>query len=330
MSRIRIPAFLSGLAAALLLLAAPLAQAQSAASWPAKPIKLLVPYPPGGACDTVARIFAEKLSERLKQPVLVENKPGAGTAIAAEFLAKSEADGYTLGVTPTGQLTILPHVAKTVRFDPFKDFTPVSQLAYTSVVIAAAPAFPARNLKELVAAAKARPGQVSFSSSGSSTIIHPAGEYFANTAGIDLLHVPFKGSAPAITALLGSEVNTAFDTLTILAPQIKAGKVKGIAIAARERSPLLPDVPTVAEAGYPGFEVPSWFGLIGPANLPKEVVARLNKEVAAISAQADVKQRLADQGLESWASTPEEFARRIKSDHAQYGAVVKRANITFD
>lgn len=315
------------LAGALVLLTPFAAQADA---WPAKPIKLVVPYPPGGAADAVGRIFAEKLAENLKQSVIVENKPGAGTAIAAEYVAKSPADGYTLAVAPTGQLTILPHLNKNARLDPLTAFAPVAQLAYTSVVIAAAPKFPAQTLKDVVAQARARPGEVSFSSSGSATIIHLAGEYFASEAGVKLLHVPFKGSAPAVTALLGSEVNLAFDTLTILAPQIKAGKVKGLAIAARERSPLLPELPTVAEAGYPGFEVPSWFGLVAPAGTPKDIVQRLNAEVNAIQQQPAVRERLAAQGLQPWPGAPELFAQRIKADYAKYGKVVRQANITFD
>jgi len=299
-------------------------------NWPSRSIKLVVPYPPGGAADTVGRIYAEKLSESLKQSVVVENKPGAGTAIAAEYVAKSAPDGYTLSLVPTGQLTILPHIAKEPRFDPFTGFTPVSQLAYTSVVIAASPELPARNLKEAVALAEAKPGSLSYSSSGSGTIIHLAGEYFASVAGIDLLHVPFKGSAPAVTALLGNEVNLAFDTLTILAPQIKGGKIKGLAIAARERSPLLPNVPTVIEAGYADFEVPSWFGLVAPAGTPKEIVQKLNAEITAIAKHPATREKLASQGLEPWPSTPEQFAQRIKADHAKYGQIVKQAKVTFD
>jgi tripartite-type tricarboxylate transporter receptor subunit TctC len=278
----------------------------------------------------VGRLFAEKLSERLGQAVIVENKPGAGTAIAAEFLAKSPSDGHTLAVTPTGQLTILPHVASKLNFDPARDFTPISQLAYTSVVIAAAPNFKVESLQDLVRQAKEKPGDFTYSSSGSTTIIHLAGEYFAATAGISLLHVPFKGSAPAVTALLGGEVNLAFDTLTILSPQIKAGKIKGLAIAAARRSPLLPDVPTVAEAGYPGFEVPSWFGLIGPKNLPANVVKRLNHEIAAIQQLPEIREKLAQQGLEVWPSTPAEFAQRLKDDSDRYATIVKRAQIRFD
>ena len=315
------------LAGALALLTPFAAQADA---WPSKPIKLVVPYPPGGAADATGRLFAEKLSEALKQAVVVENKPGAGTTIAADYVAKAPADGYTLGLAPTGQLTILPHLAKQNRLEPLTAFTPIAPLSYTSVVIAAAPNFPAATLKDVVARAKARPGEVTFSSSGSATIIHLAGEYFASEAGVKLLHVPFKGSAPAVTALLGGEVNLAFDTLTVLAPQIKAGKVKGLAIAARERSPLLPVVPTVAEAGYPQVDAPSWFGLVGPAQLPKAIVKRLSDEVATLQRDPTVKERLAAQGLQAWGGGPEAFTQQIRADYAKYGAVVRQAGIRFD
>jgi len=330
MSTVKLPRFTrrAALIAAALAVLTPFAA--QADNWPSKPIKLVVPYPPGGAADAVGRIVAEKLSERLQQSVIVENKPGAGTAIAADYVAKSPADGYTLAIAPTGQLTILPHVQKSGRLEPLTAFTPISQVAYTAVAIAAAPNFPATTLKEAVALAKAKPGDVTFSSSGSTTIIHLAGEYFAGEAGVKLLHVPFKGSAPAVTALLGGEVNLAFDTLTVLAPQIKAGKVKGLAIAAKERSPLLPEVPTVAELGYPGFEVPSWFGLVSPAGLPKEIVKRLNGEITAILAQPAVRERLAGQALQASPGTPEQFAQRIRDDYAKYGKVVRQAGITLE
>lgn len=326
---------LKGVAATLLSLgigSALLATSEHARAdtWPAKPIKLVVPYPPGGAADAVARLYAEKLGESLKQPVLVENKAGAGTAIAAEFVANAPADGYTLSLVPTGQLTVLPHIAKNLRFDPLNSFAPISLLASTAVVIAANPTVPASNVKELVALAKAKPGKLSYSSSGSGTIIHLAGENFRLSTGTDILHVPFKGSAPAVTALLGGEVDLAFDTLTVLAPQIKAGKVKGIAIASKKRSPLLPGVPTVAEAGYPDYDVVSWFGLAAPAGTPDAVIKRLNAEVQVIAALPAAQEKLAAQGLEAWPSTPAQFAERIRSDHAKYGRIVKASGATFD
>lgn len=299
-------------------------------AWPTRALRLVVPYPPGGAADTVARLYADRLGQRLQQTVVVENRPGAGTAIAAEHVAKSPADGYTLALVPTGQLTILPHVVKDLRFDPLAGFAPVSLLASTAVVIAAAPGQPASSLLQVVEQARARPGQLTYSSSGSTTIIHLAGEYFAATAGISLQHVPFKGSAPAVAALLGNQVDLAFDTLTILAPQIKAGKIKGIAIAAAERSPVLPDLPTVAELGYPGFEVRSWFGLAAPAGTPAEVVQRLNREVAAVAAQPALREALAAQGLTPWPSSAAAFAQQIRADHARYGQVVQAAGIRFD
>jgi len=321
-------AVLGTLFIALLTLAQPVA-AQTAA-WPSKPIRLIVPYVPGGAADTVARIVAEKLTESLKQPVTVENKPGAGTAIAAELVAKSAPDGYTLSLVPTGQLAVLPHLVKDLRFDPFTSFAPISQLAYTAVVIAAAPSVAADNLKQLVTLAKAKPGSITYSSTGSGTITHLAAEYFALVSGTKLLHIPFKGSSQAITALLSGDVNVAFDTLTVLAPQIKAGKLKGIALSSKERSPLLPDLPTIAESGYPDFEVTSWFGLAAVAGTPREIISRINAEVNAILDQPAVRETLLAQGLTPWPSTPEQFAKRIRADHAKYGEVVRNSDATFD
>jgi len=313
-----------------LALAAAWPLAGQADTWPSRPLKLYVPYPPGGAADAVGRIYAEKLGEALKQPVVVENKPGAGTAIAAEAAAKSPADGYTLSLTPAGQLTILPHLAKKLNYDPFTSFAPVSLLAATHVVIAAHPSVPANNFKELVALAKANPGKLSYSSSGNGTITHLTGEYFKLLTGTDLLHVPYKGSAPAVTALLGGEVNLAFDTLTVLAPQIKAGKAKGVAIASRERSPLLPGVGTGVEAGYKEFETLSWFGLVVPAGTPRDIIKRLHDEIVAIAKQRSVQEKLAAQGLEAMTASPEQFTDRIKAEYARNGKIVQASGATLD
>ncbi|MDR0674619.1 MAG: tripartite tricarboxylate transporter substrate binding protein [Zoogloeaceae bacterium] len=308
---------------------APALHAQEA-NWPSRSIRLIVPFPPGGACDTIARIYGEKLSESLKQPVIIENKPGAGTAIAAEFVARSSPDGYTLAVAPAGQLTLLPNLNKKVAYDPFRDFAPISLLASVPNIIAAHPSLPVNDLRELIALAKAKPGEITYSSCGSGTLCHLTGERFKTQTGVDLLHVPYKGSAPAITALLGGEVNLAFDTQTVLSPQIKAGKVKALAITSAERSPLLPHIPTAVEAGLPGFVIEGWFSLVAPAATPKAIVKKLNEALDAISQTPEVRERFAAQGLSTLHSTPEELARLIRTDHAIWAKVIQNTGATLD
>lgn len=299
-------------------------------TWPSRSIKLIVPFPAGGAADTIARIYADKLSEALKQPVVVDNRAGAGTAIAADAVAKADPDGYTLSLAPAGQLTILPHVNKSINYDPFKSFAPVSLLASVPYVVAASPDTPISNLKELVAAAKKDPGKLTYSSCGPGTLCHLSGEFFKSLTGTDLLHVPFKGSAPAMNALLGNQVNLAFDTLTVLAPQIRDGKVKGLAVTSRERSPLLPNVPTAAEAGVSDFVVDSWFGLVVPAATPASIVQRLNAEVIRIGNLPDVRDRLGTQGLSVTTSTPEAFTQTIRADYERWGKVVDASGARLD
>jgi tripartite-type tricarboxylate transporter receptor subunit TctC len=299
-------------------------------TWPSRSIRLIVPFPAGGAADTIARIYADKLSEALKQPVVVDNRAGAGTAIAADAAAKADPDGYTLSLAPAGQLTILPHVNKSINYDPFKSFAPVSLLASVPYVVAASPDTPISNLKELVAAAKKDPGKLTYSSCGPGTLCHLSGEFFKSLTGTDLLHVPFKGSAPAMNALLGNQVNLAFDTLTVLAPQIRDGKVKGLAVTSRERSPLLPNVPTAAEAGVSDFVVDSWFGLVVPAATPASIVQRLNAEVIRIGNLPDVRDRLGTQGLSVTTSTPEAFTQTIRADYERWGKVVDASGARLD
>jgi tripartite-type tricarboxylate transporter receptor subunit TctC len=302
----------------------------AAAAWPARAIKFVVPFPAGGATDTIARVYADKLSEALKQPVVIDNKPGAGTGIAAEFVATAEPDGYTIALAPAAQLAILPHINSNIRFDPFKSFAPVSLLASVPYVIAASPNTPIANVKELIAAAKKDPGKLTYSSCGPGTMCHLSGEMFKSQTGTDLLHVPFKGSAPAVNALIGDQVNLAFDTLTVLAPQIRDGKVKGLAIGSRERSPLLPNVPTAAEAGLPDYAVESWFGLVVPAATPADIVQRLNAEVVRIGNLPDVRERLEAQGLTVTTTTPEAFTQLIHADNARWGKVVDSAGAKID
>lgn len=304
--------------------------ASFADTWPSRAIKLIVPFPPGGAADTVARIYADKLGEALKQPVVIENKAGAGTAIAAEAAAKADPDGYTLSLASAGQLTILPHINKSIAYDPFKSFTPVSMLASVPYVIAASPNTPVSSIKDLVSAAKREPGKFTYSSCGPGTLCHLSGELFKSLTGTDLLHVPFKGSAPAVNALLGNHVNLAFDTLTVLAPQIREGKVKGLVVTSSERSPQLPDVPTAAEAGLNNFVVDSWFGLVVPAATPADIVKRLNTEVIRIGKLPDVQERLGAQGLNVTTSTPDAFTQAIRADYDRWGKVVDSSGAQID
>jgi tripartite-type tricarboxylate transporter receptor subunit TctC len=298
--------------------------------WPSKPIRLIVAFPPGGASDAVGRFYAEQLSIALKQPIVVDNKPGAGTAIAAEAAAKAAPDGYTLSLAPAGQLTILPHINKNLRYDPFKDFIPIAEVASVPYVIAVSTATSANTLAELIALAKKEPGKITYSSCGTGTLCHLSGEFFKSLTDTDILHVPYKGSAPAITALLSNEVNIAFDTLLILAPQVKAGKVKGLAVSSAVRSPLLPDVPTAAEAGLADYELTSWFGFVAPAGTPPAIIARLNKELTRIAQLPATKEKLAEQGLEAHSTTPEEFAALIRADSKRWGELVEKSGATQD
>ncbi len=300
------------------------------APYPNKALRLIVPFPPGGAADTAGRVYAEQLSQAFHQPVVVENKPGAGTAIAAEAAAKAAPDGYTLSLAPAGQLTVLPHLAKNLAYDPIRDFAPVSIIASVPYVIGASAETPVTTVQDLVAAAKKEPGKLTYSSCGNGTLCHLSGELFKTQTGTDLLHVPYKGSAPAITALLGGEVNLAFDTLTVLAPQIRGGKVKGLAISGKDRSPLIPNVPSAAEAGLPQFDVTSWFGIVVPTATPKEIVTRLNQELVRIAQSPEVKEQLAKSGLDAVHTTPDGFANTIREDSTRWREIVKSSGATLD
>lgn len=304
--------------------------AQAADNWPSRPLTLIVAFPPGGGADTVGRYYAERLSAVLGQPVVVDNKPGAGTALAAEAAARAPADGYTLSLATSGQLTVLPNLDPKLRFDPLKDFAPVAVVASIPNVIAVNDNLKVDSLPALIAAAKARPGAISYSSCGNGTLCHLTGELFKNQSGTDLLHVPYKGSAPAITALLGGEVDVAVDTLTILAPQINAGKVKGLAISSATRSPLLPNVPTGAEVGLPGFVASGWFGIVVPVATPPAVIERLSQAIEGIAAAPLTAQRFAQNGISVERSTPEGFAQLIRDDRARWKQVIDAAAIRIE
>ncbi|RIA35636.1 tripartite-type tricarboxylate transporter receptor subunit TctC [Ectopseudomonas oleovorans] len=328
MSRFTLRKLGAGLLLAGLALSPVLAQAEAA--WPSKPLTLIIPFPPGGGADTIGRYYADQLSSALGQPVVVDNKPGAGTAIAAEAAAKAKPDGYTLSLATAGQLTILPNLADNLRFDPETSFAPVSVVASIPNVIAVNGNLDVTNLQGLIAAAKAKPGGISYSSCGNGTLCHLSGELFKSLAGIDLLHVPYKGSAPAVTALLGGEVDVAVDTLTILAPQIQGGKVRGLALTSAQRSPLLPDVPTAAEAGLPGLETSGWFGIVLPAKTPQAIVERLNQEIGTIAKSAQTAERFGQNGITVEYTTPEEFAEVIRADRKRWGEVAKASGAQID
>jgi len=312
--------------ATLALSAATLAQADN---WPSRPLTLIVPFPPGGAADTVGRYYAEQLSTSLGQPVVVDNKPGAGTAIAAETVAKAKPDGYTLSLATAGQLAILPNL-QAVRYDPIKDFTPVAVLASVPNVVAVGPKTKVDSLQALIDQAKAKPGALSYSSCGNGTLCHLSGELLKNLAGVDLLHVPYKGSAPAVTGLLGGEVDVAVDTLTVLAPQIQAGKLKGLVLTSAERSPLLPSVPSANEVGLPGFVASGWFGIVLPKGAEPALVERLNNAIEVIADKPETAERFGQQGISVERSSPAGFAQVIAADKARWGEVIRTAQVHIE
>ena len=301
---------------------APLAHAQ----YPNRPVKLIVPFPPAGATDIVGRIVAQKLGEQMGQSVVVENKPGAGGSIGSDLAAKSAPDGYTLLMATSSTHSIGPVLQK-LPYDPLKDFAPVTHVANVPNVLVVSPVLPVTSVKELIAYAKARPGQLNFASSGVGTIVHLNGELFKMLAGVDLVHVPYKGTALSIPDVANGSVAMLFDSLASVQPHIKSGRVRPIAVNAQKRSALLPEVPTLAEAGMPAFDRYTWFGMFAPAGTPRDIVARVNAEVATALKAPDLLERFAAAGAEAVGSTPEQFVERIKSDAAKWAEVIKAANV---
>ncbi|MCD2341823.1 tripartite tricarboxylate transporter substrate binding protein [Ideonella azotifigens] len=297
-------------------------------TWPARPLRLIVPFPPGGAADVIARAVAAKLGERLGQSVVVENRPGAGTIVAAQAAAQAAPDGYTLSLATNGQLAINPALHAKLPYDPVKSFAPVGLVASTAFIIAVNAASPIQTLPQLIAEAKRQPGALAFTSCGNGTTCHLTGELLKAQAGVDMLHVPFAGSVQAVTALLGNQVQVASDTVAILAPQIRAGKLRGLVVTSAQRSPVTPDVPSATEVGLPDLLAESWFGIVVPAATPPELVLRLNRELAAITQGSDVRDQFARLGVEPLQSTPEQFAKLIDSDIVKWGRVVRTAKVT--
>ena len=301
-----------------------------AQSYPNRPIKLIAPYPAGGGVDAVARLIGERLATRLGQPVVIDNKPGAAATIGGEALAKSAPDGYTLMVGSITDYAIAPHVHKSLGFGMQKDFAPVVELGYGTVVLVVSADFPPRNVKELIALAKSKPGELSYASSGIGGLQHLNGEMFKQMAGVNMVHVPYKGTAQLLPDLLAGRVPMAIDSLPAHLPHIKSGKVRVLAVASTTRAATLPDVPTMTEAGLPGYESATNYTLFAPSGTPKDVVALLNKETNAILQMPDVREKLQTQGIVITGGTVDAVERRIPRELEKWAKVVKGSNLKFD
>ena len=296
--------------------------AQSAA-WPAKPIRWISPFAPGGGADITSRIIAQKLGPALNQQVLVDNRSGAGGNIGVDIAAKAPPDGYTLVLGTIGPIAINVSLYKKLPFDPMKDLLPITQAANALNVLVVHPSLPAKTVKDVIAIAKARPGELSFGSSGPGATDHLAGELFKTLTGVNMVHVPYKGGAPAMLDLMAGQVQTVFSTVSTAIGAIKGGKVRAIAMTGDKRFELMPQLPTIAQAGVPGFEVRNWYGVFAPAGTSKEIVTRLNSELVKVLQMPDVKSKLLESGIEALHSTPEQFATYIQSETRRWAKVVK-------
>jgi tripartite-type tricarboxylate transporter receptor subunit TctC len=321
---------IAALAASLVVAVAvpPAALAQTA--FPTRPIRIVVPFPPGGTTDILARAAAQKMAEAWKEQAVVDNRPGAGGNIGAELVAKAPPDGYTMLMGTVGTHSINASLYAKMPYDHVRDFAPVILVAAVPNVLVVHPSVPVNTVAELIAYAKANPGKLNFASSGSGTSIHLAGELFKVMAGVQMAHVPYKGSAPAIADLVGGQVQLMFDNLPSALPQITAGRLRALGVTSAQRAPALTGVPTIAESGLPGYEASSWFGLLAPAGTPKDVVAKVNGEVARWLASPEAKEKLLSQGANAAGGTPEDFARHIAAETAKWQQVVKASGAKVD
>lgn len=309
-----------------ILLTASLACAQ----YPGKPVRLVVPFPAGGPTDIVGRTISQKLSESLGQPVIVDNRAGAGGVIGTEFVAKSPPDGYTILLGTIGGLAVAMSLYPNRGYDTLRDFQAVAQAVTVTNILVVHPSLPARTVKELLSLARARPGTLNYASSGSGTVTHLAGELLNTMAHVKIVHIPFKGGAPALTALMSGEVEMNFENSLIVVPHIKAGRVRAIAVTGAQRSKLMPDLPTIAEGGLPGYNASGWYGFVVPAAVPKEIVSRLANDFNRILRMPDVVERLSGQGAEPVINTPEQFTAFIRTEIDKWTRLVKTANMKAD
>jgi tripartite-type tricarboxylate transporter receptor subunit TctC len=298
--------------------------------YPSKPIRFVVPYPAGGPLDTVARLLGQKVSESTRQPVIVDNKPGAGGNIGADAVAKAPPDGYTILMGAVATHAINPTLYASMPYDAIRDFAPVTQVASTSNVLVVNPAVPASSVREFIAYAKANPGKLNFGSGSTGSAGHLAGELFKTMAGVDMIHVSYKGAAPAMTDLIGGQIQLMFDNLASSLAQVRAGKVRALAVTTAKRSVLAPDLPTIAESGLPGFDISTWFGIFVPAGTPRDVIERLHAEFAKALAMPDIREKMLTLGAEPVASRPEEFAAYIHAEADKYARVIKASGAKAD
>jgi tripartite-type tricarboxylate transporter receptor subunit TctC len=308
----------------LALLAAGFVSGAFAQGYPNKPIRVLVGWPAGGVADILPRIIAPKLTESLGQPIIIENKPGASSNIAAELAVKAAPDGYTLFLYSTPNSVNMTLYTK-LSYDSLKDFIPVTNLASMANILVVHPSVPAHNVKELIALAKSKPGQLSFGSSGTGSTQHLSSQLLKTMAGVDIVHVPYKGSVPLMTALVSGEVPMAFNVISTVLPQIKAGKVRALAVSSAKRSPLAPDLPTVAEAALPGFEYVSYWGVTVPAGTPKEIVTKLNSEIVKVLRMPEMREKFASNGAEPIGDTPEHYGEFLRQEVVKTGKIVKES-----
>jgi tripartite-type tricarboxylate transporter receptor subunit TctC len=301
-----------------------------AETWPARPIRMIVPFAPGGGGDVVGRTIAQRLSERLGKPIVIDNRGGAGGTLGVDLAAKAAPDGYTILLGNVGPIALGPSLYSRLPYDPVRDFAPVTMIASFPNILVANPALPFKSVPELVAYAKSRPGTLNFGSAGSGTSTHLAGELFKSVAGIDVVHVPYKGGAAALTDVIAGQVAYYFGTLPSSLPLARAGKLRALGVTSLKRSPAAPEVPTIAESGYRGFEMAAWYGLLVPEGTSRDIIAKLNAAALFMLALPDVKERLAQDGSEPMGNTPAEFGAYIKAEIAKWTAVVKAANVKAD
>ena len=301
-----------------------------AQTWPSKPIRIVIPYAVGGSSDITGRLIAKSLSVRLNQPVVVENRAGAGGTLGHEIVAKAPADGYTLLFSAAGPLAVSPHTYSKLSYEPIKGFEPITLVATQPLLLVVNPALKVNNVAELIKEAQTRSGKLSYGSFGNGSAAHLAGEYFKTLAKVDMVHVPYKGSGPALVDLVGGQIDLMFDVFSTAAPLAKSGKLRPLAITANERSPQFPDVPTMEQAGVTGFEAGTWFGLLAPAGSPKSVIEQLSKTMNLVLEEKDLRDTLASQGASVRGGTPAQFSMFFLAEYDKWGKIVKAAGVKAD